>query len=96
MDSQDTVSIDTAKTVVCDTSVKNDLSYDQHTFLCIIITLKSIQSRHVLLSESFEIIYGTMGLLNCDIGKVADAVIIKVDIDISKTLYLRNRKKLLL
>ena len=32
LDSEDTVSIDAAKTVACDTSVKNKLTYIQHTF----------------------------------------------------------------
>ncbi|KAJ4427469.1 hypothetical protein ANN_25117 [Periplaneta americana] len=36
LDSEDAVSIDTAKTVTCDISVKNDLAHIQHTFSCII------------------------------------------------------------
>ncbi|XP_069700702.1 uncharacterized protein [Periplaneta americana] len=51
LDSEDAVSIDTAKTVTCDISVKNDLAHIQHTFSCIIKTLKSLQNRHLSLSE---------------------------------------------
>ncbi|KAJ4449439.1 hypothetical protein ANN_00838 [Periplaneta americana] len=64
LDSEDAVSIDTAKTVTCDISVKNDLAHIQHTFSCIIKTLKSLQNRHLSLSESFEIINSTVEQLN--------------------------------
>ncbi|KAJ4435681.1 hypothetical protein ANN_18297 [Periplaneta americana] len=73
LDSEDAVSIDTAKTVTCDISVKNDLAHIQHTFSCIIKTLKSLQNRHLSLSESFEIINSTVEQLNRGRGKVADA-----------------------
>ncbi|KAJ4432071.1 hypothetical protein ANN_20685 [Periplaneta americana] len=45
-----------------------------HTFSCIIKTLKSLQNRHLSLSESFEIINSTVEQLNRGRGKVADAV----------------------
>jgi hypothetical protein len=70
LDSEDEVSNDTAKTVTCDTSVKNNLTYAQHTFLCIIKTFKSVQ-KTLSLSETFEIIDSIMEQLNCDGGKVA-------------------------
>ncbi|KAJ4436773.1 hypothetical protein ANN_16905 [Periplaneta americana] len=84
LDSEDAVSIDTAKTVTCDISVKNDLAHIQHTFSCIIKTLKSLQNRHLSLSESFEIINSTVEQLNRGRGKVADAVRAKVDTVLSK------------
>ena len=84
LDSEDAVSIDTAKTVACDISVKNDLAHIQHTFSCIIKTLKSLQNRHLSLSESFEIINSTVEQLNRGRGKVADAVRAKVDTVLSK------------
>ena len=34
LDSEDAVSIDTAKTIACETSVRNDLIYIKNTFLC--------------------------------------------------------------
>ncbi|KAJ4444309.1 hypothetical protein ANN_06101 [Periplaneta americana] len=84
LDSEDAVSIDTAKTVTCDICVKNDLAHIQHTFSCIIKTLKSLQNRHLSLSESFEIINSTVEQLNRGRGKVADAVRAKVDTVLSK------------
>ncbi|PSN40017.1 hypothetical protein C0J52_19004 [Blattella germanica] len=84
LDSEDAVSIDTAKTVACDISVKNDLAHIQHTFSCIIKTLKSLQNRHLSLSESSEIINSTVEQLNRGRGKVADAVTAKVDTVLSK------------
>ncbi|KAJ4430000.1 hypothetical protein ANN_22204 [Periplaneta americana] len=84
LNSEDAVSIDTAKTVTCDISVKNDLAHIQHTFSCIIKTLKSLQNRHLSLSESFEIINSTVEQLNRGRGKVADAVRAKVDTVLSK------------
>ncbi|KAJ4428966.1 hypothetical protein ANN_25962 [Periplaneta americana] len=93
LDSEDAVSIDTAKTVTCDISVKNDLAHIQHTFSCIIKTLKSLQNRHLSLSESFEIINSTVEQLNRGRGKVADAVRAKVDTVLSKTLDMKNYKK---
>ncbi|KAJ4430313.1 hypothetical protein ANN_22526 [Periplaneta americana] len=96
LDSEDAVSIDTAKTVTCDISVKNDLAHIQHTFSCIIKTLKSLQNRHLSLSESFEIINSTVEQLNRGRGKVADAVRAKVDTVLSKTLDMKNYKRLLL
>ncbi|KAJ4425608.1 hypothetical protein ANN_27804 [Periplaneta americana] len=92
LDSEDAVSIDTAKTVTCDISVKNDLAHIQHTFSCIIKTLKSLQNRHLSLSESFEIINSTVEQLNRGRGKVADAVRAKVDTVLSKTLDMKNYK----
>ncbi|KAJ4430864.1 hypothetical protein ANN_19455 [Periplaneta americana] len=83
-EAMDAVSIDTAKTVTCDISVKNDLAHIQHTFSCIIKTLKSLQNRHLSLSESFEIINSTVEQLNRGRGKVADAVRAKVDTVLSK------------
>ncbi|KAJ4448965.1 hypothetical protein ANN_00357 [Periplaneta americana] len=93
LDSEDAVSIDTAKTVTCDISVKNDLAHIQHTFSCIIKTLKSLQNRHLSLSESFEIINSTVEQLNRGRGKVADAVRAKVDTVLSKTLDMKNYKR---
>ncbi|PSN41021.1 hypothetical protein C0J52_19858, partial [Blattella germanica] len=55
-----------------------------HTFSCIIKTLKSLQNRHLSLSESFEIINSTVEQLNRGRGKVADAVRAKVDTVLSK------------
>ncbi|KAJ4434878.1 hypothetical protein ANN_23449 [Periplaneta americana] len=48
LDSEDAVSIDTAKTVTCDISVKNDLAHIQHTFSCIIKTLKKIRGTRTI------------------------------------------------
>ena len=85
MDSDDAVSIDTAKTAACDTSVKNDLSYIQHIFSCITETLKSLQKKHLSLYESFEIVNSTVEQLNRDKGEVADAVKMKVDTTFKKS-----------
>ncbi|PSN44021.1 hypothetical protein C0J52_16974 [Blattella germanica] len=63
---------------------ENDLAHIQHTFSCIIKTLKSLQNRHLSLSESFEIINSTVEQLNRGRGKVADAVRAKVDTVLSK------------
>ncbi|KAJ4430753.1 hypothetical protein ANN_19344 [Periplaneta americana] len=93
LDSEDAVSIDTAKTVTCDISVKNDLAHIQHTFSCIIKTLKSLQNRHLSLSESFEIINSTVEQLNRGRGKVADAVRAKVDTVLSKNPGYEELKK---
>ncbi|PSN39921.1 hypothetical protein C0J52_23342 [Blattella germanica] len=60
------------------------LNSKQHTFSCIIKTLKSLQNRHLSLSESFEIINSTVEQLNRGRGKVADAVRAKVDTVLSK------------
>ncbi|KAJ4433760.1 hypothetical protein ANN_16072 [Periplaneta americana] len=96
LDSEDAVSIDTAKTVTCDISVKNDLAHIQHTFSCIIKTLKSLQNRHLSLSESFEIINSTVEQLNRGRGKVADAVRAKVDTVLSKNPGYEELQRLLL
>ncbi|PSN38201.1 hypothetical protein C0J52_20758 [Blattella germanica] len=60
------------------------LLHCDHTFSCIIKTLKSLQNRHLSLSESFEIINSTVEQLNRGRGKVADAVRAKVDTVLSK------------
>ena len=79
------VSIDNAKTIACDTRGKNDSTCIQHTLPCIIKTLKSLQNKHPLLSESLEIIDSTLGQLNHGRCKVADAVRYKVH-----TVLLKN------
>ncbi|KAJ4448377.1 hypothetical protein ANN_10393 [Periplaneta americana] len=87
------LALDSSQLIYLDISVKNDLAHIQHTFSCIIKTLKSLQNRHLSLSESFEIINSTVEQLNRGRGKVADAVRAKVDTVLSKTLDMKNYKK---
>ena len=48
LDSEDAVSVNTAKTVACDTNVKNDLTCVQLIFSCFMKMLKYIYIRHFL------------------------------------------------
>ena len=73
--------------------MKNDLTYIQHTFSCIIKTLKSLQNSHLSLSVSFEIINSTVEQLNRDRGEVADAVRAKVDTVLSKNTGYEELRK---
>ena len=57
--------------VAYDTGGKNELTDIQNIFLHHKNAL-SLQSRHILLSESFEIIDSAVEQLNCGWGKVAD------------------------
>ncbi|PSN29629.1 hypothetical protein C0J52_28062 [Blattella germanica] len=82
--SEDAVSNDTAKTIVCGISARIGLTYNKNTFLCIIRTLESLQNKHISFPESFEIINSTVEQLNRGRGEVTDAVRAKVDTVLSK------------